>query len=135
MQDRSDEATRQLGRLIAEEQSAQSRLALLEQYREEYNQRFRESSQNGMTPQAWRNFQEFMGRIDEAIAQQRLVVASSKQNTETGQAQWKEQNTRLKAIDTLSDRHLINERYREGKMEQKLQDEFAARPRRQDSDE
>lgn len=135
MQTRADEATRRLGRLIADEQNAQSRLVLLEQYREEYNQRFRDSSRHGMTPQALRNFQEFMGRIDEAIAQQRLAVATSKQNTVAGQAHWQAQNTKLKAIDTLSDRHFSSERYREGKVEQKLQDEFAARPRRQDTDE
>lgn len=131
MQTRTDEATRRLGRLIADERSAHSRLELLEQYREEYNQRFRESSQSGMTPLAWRNFQDFIGRIDEAIEQQRQVVAHSQRNTAAGQAHWQAQNTRLKAIDTLSDRHQASERYREDKLEQKQQDEFAARPNKQ----
>jgi len=131
MQTRTDEATRRLGKLIAEERSAQSRLELLEQYREEYSQRFRESSQNGMSPLAWRNFQDFMARIDEAIGQQRGIVATSRENTAAGQAHWQAQNTRLKAIDTLSDRHQASERYREGKLEQKQQDEFAARSQRQ----
>ncbi len=127
MQTRTDEAARRLGQLIAAEQNQKSRLKLLEEYREEYNQRFRESSLAGMTPLAWRNFLDFLGRLDEAIIQQRLIVANSERDTTQGQDQWREQNKRLKAIDTLSDRHTANERYREGKQEQKLQDEFAAR--------
>ena len=34
---------------------------------------------------------------------------------------------RLKAIDTLSQRHDARERVRDGKLEQKLQDEFSSR--------
>lgn len=129
MQERTDEATRKLGQLIAAEQDARSRLQLLEQYREEYNQRFRESQQGGLTPLAWRNFQEFMARIDLAISQQQNIVANSARNTQQGQAAWQEQNQRLKAIDTLADRHQNAERWREGKKEQKQMDEFAARRR------
>lgn len=129
MQERADEATRKLGQLIAAEQSAKSRLELLEQYREEYNQRFRDSQQNGLTPLAWRNFQDFMARIDLAIEQQRQIVSNSNRDTVVGQTHWQEQNKRLKAIDTLSDRHQIAERLREGKQEQKQQDEYASRRR------
>jgi len=129
MQTRTDEATRRLGQLIAAEQSAKSRLDLLEQYRAEYSQRFCESSQNGMSPQSWRNFQDFLARIDEAIDQQKQVVAQSERSTVAGQNHWQEQNKKLKAIDTLSVRHQHKERYREGKLEQKQHDEFATRKR------
>lgn len=135
MQTRTDEAARRLGQLIAAEQSQKSRLKLLEEYREEYNQRFRESSLAGMTPLAWRNFLDFLGRIDEAIVQQRLIVANSERDTTQGQDQWREQNKRLKAIDTLSDRHTASERYLEGKQEQKLQDEFSARKKGREAKE
>lgn len=135
MQTRSDDATRRLGQLIAAEQSAKSRLELLEQYRAEYSQRFRESSQTGMTPLAWRNFQDFIGRIDEAIEQQKQLVTNSARNTAAGQNHWREQNKRLKAIDTLSNRHDSSERYREGKLDQKLHDEFATRKRNGGFDE
>ena len=47
MQTRTDEATRQLGKLIAAEQNAKSRLQMLEQYREEYAQRMREATAQG----------------------------------------------------------------------------------------
>jgi len=127
MQTRADEATRKLGQLIANERSAKSRLQLIEQYREEYDKRFREAAEQGLLPQALRNYQDFLARIDEAIAQQRLVVIDSEHGTAAGQTRWQEQNKRLKAIDTLADRHDARERYRENKLEQKQHDEFTTR--------
>lgn len=127
MQSRTDEATRQLGQLIANEQNAKSRLQMLEEYREEYANRLRDGIAQGMTRQVLANYQDFLGRIDEAIAQQTAAVRQSEETTSRGQQHWKEQHTRLKAIDTLSIRHDAKERQREGKIEQKQQDEYSAR--------
>lgn len=127
MQTRTDEATRRLGQLISAEQSQRSRLQMLEQYREEYAQRLREATSQGVTRPVLRNFQDFLGRIDEAIAQQKIVVQNSEHSTKAGQDHWQAQNKQLKAIDTLSQRHDARERYRENKQEQKLQDEFSTR--------
>lgn len=127
MQSRTDEATRKLGQLIAAEQSQRSRLQMLEQYREEYAQRLREATAEGVTRLILRNYQDFLARIDEAIGQQHLAVESSERSTKAGQAQWSSQNKQLKAIDTLSLRHDARERYRENKQEQKLLDEFSSR--------
>jgi len=127
MQNRTDEATRKLGQLIAAEQNAKSRLQMLEQYRAEYADRLRDAIAQGMTRQVLANYQDFLGRIDEAIHQQTTVVQQTENNTLHGQQHWKEQNTRLKAIDTLSLRHDAKEKQREEKREQKLLDEFSAR--------
>ena len=127
MQTRTDEATRSLGKLIAAEQSQRSRLQMLEQYREEYAQRLRESIALGITRLVMLNYQEFLARIDEAIEQQRIVVQNSELSTKAGQEHWKTQNRQLKAIDTLSQRHDARQRYRENRQEQKLQDEFTTR--------
>lgn len=127
MQTRTDEATRQLGQLIAAEQNQRSRLQMLEQYRDEYAQRLRDAIAQGVTRQILNNYQEFLGRIDEAIQQQRQAVRHSEQSTRQGQAHWQAQNKQLKAIDTLSQRHDARERYRENRQDQKLQDEFSAR--------
>lgn len=127
MQNRTDEATRKLGQLIAAEQNAKSRLQMLEQYRAEYADRLRDAIAQGMTRQVLANYQDFLARIDEAIRQQTTVVQQTENNTLYGQQHWKEQNTRLKAIDTLSLRHDAKEKQREEKREQKLLDEFSAR--------
>ena len=127
MQIRADDATQRLARLIASERDAKDKLALLQQYRDEYAMRFRQAAQNGLSKSEWRNYQEFLNRIDEAIEVQRRTVASQVQHTATGQSQWREQRTKLKAFDTLSERHFASESALEGKLEQKKQDEFAAR--------
>ncbi|MDR3220671.1 MAG: flagellar export protein FliJ [Candidatus Accumulibacter sp.] len=129
MQDRADEATRSLARLIANEKDAKAQLDMLLGYRDEYAGRFSEAAQNGLTQSAWSNFQQFLGRLDEAIEQQRAIVATRVRNTATGQLQWQQQRKKMKAFDTLSARHFTSENAREIKREQKLQDEFAARPR------
>ncbi len=127
MQERTDEATRRLGQLIAAEQNAKSRLLMLEQYRDEYAQKLRDATSQGITQLALRNYQEFLGRIEEAIIQQALAVKNSEHQTSSGQEYWKTQNKKLKAIDTLSLRHDMRERYRENKLEQKILDEFSSR--------
>jgi flagellar FliJ protein len=127
MRERTDEATRKLGLLIAAEQNARNRLQLLVQYREEYAQRFREAQNAGLTLQSWQNYQDFLARIDEAIHQQTDMVKTAGQNTAVGQQHWKEQNTRMKAIDTLAVRHWKAEDKKANKLEQKQLDEFAAR--------
>jgi len=127
MQNRTDEATRKLGRLIAAENSQRSRLQMLEDYRNEYAQRLRDAATQGVTPTVLLNYQDFLARIDEAIQQQRQAVINSEQSKKAGQEHWHTQNKQLKAIDTLSQRHEARERYQENKLDQKLQDEFAAR--------
>ncbi|MBK9785871.1 MAG: flagellar export protein FliJ [Betaproteobacteria bacterium] len=127
MQNRTDEASRKLGQLITAEQSQRSRLQMLEQYRDEYAQRMREATAEGITRLILRNYQDFLARIDEAIEQQRQAVQNSELSTKAGQTEWRNQNTKLMAIDTLSSRHDARERYRENKQEQKILDEFSSR--------
>lgn len=127
MQTRTDEATRQLGHLIAAEQSARTRLQMLEGYRADYAAKLRDACMQGLTPMALRNYQDFLARIDEAISQQTLAVRHSEQNTVQGQENWKEQHKRMKAIDTLSHRHEVREKALENKQQQKIQEEHTAR--------
>lgn len=127
MQRRADDATQQLARLIAAEQDAKAKLDLLCQYREEYARRFQASAQAGMAPLQWKNFQDFLARLDEAIAQQQQAVLQSRNKTTAGQLHWQAQRVRLKAIDTLSVRHYKAEDAKENRREQKQVDEFATR--------
>ncbi|MDR1349692.1 MAG: flagellar export protein FliJ [Zoogloeaceae bacterium] len=127
LNERADEAARQLGRLIAAEQDARARLALLRQYREEYAQQFRAAQTAGLTLASWRNYQEFLGKIDAAIQQQDTQVENSAQNTAAGQEHWRQQNTRMKAIDTLLIRHQRAEDKKALRQEQKQTDEFRNR--------
>lgn len=127
MQNRADEATRSLGKLISAEKDARMRLEMLQQYRQEYADKLYGHAQQGVSQQEWSNFQEFLGRLDEAIDVQTRAVQESVQRTANGQSFWLEQRNRLKAIDTLSERHQSTERYLANRQEQKQSDEFSAR--------
>ncbi len=127
MQSRADGAARELGKRIAAEKNAKAQLAMLEEYRSDYAERFRGAAQRGMSPREWQNYQEFMARLDEAIDQQTIAVTGSERHRAAGQQQWMDQANRLRAFDHLADRHHDRERQIEGRREQKLTDEIASR--------
>jgi flagellar FliJ protein len=124
---RLDEAARALGELIASQQEAKQRLELLQQYRDEYHQRFLDAAQTGIGRDAWHNYRGFLDRLDAAVAQAKEMVIASEQRTAAGQAEWLDKRGRVKAFDTLAERHRSRVVHAEMKQEQKAGDEHAAR--------
>ncbi|MCX7172472.1 MAG: flagellar export protein FliJ [Proteobacteria bacterium] len=124
---RMDESAKRLGELLAGEQEAGARLILLQQYRDEYNGRFVVAAQNGIGRDAWSNYQSFLARLDDAIMQAQAMVAQSKLRTADGQRELAVKHGKVKAFDTLSQRHRSRELGVENRKEQKMQDEHAAR--------
>ena len=76
-QQKNDAATKKFGQLNKQQQAAQAKLDTLLQYRKDYQTRFQEAVQNGMNQSDLRNFQGFIQRLDEAIAQQRSINRKS----------------------------------------------------------
>jgi flagellar FliJ protein len=124
---RMDEAAKKLGTLIAGERAANERLEILTNYRDEYNGRFLEAAKNGLRPEEWQNYRHFLDRLDEAIGQARDMLNNSQRQTQVGQNEWLDKRGKVKAFDTLAQRHEQRQQYGEIKAEQKLSDEFAAR--------
>lgn len=124
---RTDEAARKLGELVAAERDVDQKLKMLEDYRHEYHERFLQAAREGLSPEAWRNYSAFIGKLDDAIGVQRKVVDQSRERTAEGQQAWLAQRTKLKAFDTLSQRHQQVVSRQEARQEQKQSDEHAAR--------
>ena len=124
---RTDEAARKLGELVAAERDVEQKLKMLEDYRQEYNERFVQAARDGLSPDAWRNSSAFINTLDDAIAAPRKVVEQSRATTAEGQQAWLAQRTKLKAFDTLSQRHQQVVSRQEARQEQKQSDEHAAR--------
>src|SRR5471030_749890 len=103
----------------------EKRLQLLLNYRSEYTARLARVTQVGMHSVDWRNFREFIDKIDAAVVQQRENLAEAKRQVQTGQHHWHAQQRKLKSFDTLSQRHRSAERKSEARQEQKDQDDFA----------
>lgn len=123
---RMDDAARRLGELLSSAQEVEKTLELLIQYRDEYDNRFREAARQGMARDEWANYQSFLGRLDEAIAQQRAAVEASRQRTADGQNAWLDTRNRVKAFDALSQRHRATAVRAEARTEQRSQDEHSA---------
>lgn len=130
-------ATGELGKLIAHEQDSNRKLELLQAYRSEYIERFRNAVSDGLGVETLRNYGAFMARIDEAIDVQRGLLDQSQRRTSAGKEAWVTQRNRLKAFDTLHERHLEREQQQVSKLEQRASDEHTSNryARREPSDD
>ena len=123
----SDDAATRLGVLNAEVGRQEQKLEMLLQYREEYRGRLRDTLNQDVHTAAWMNLQQFIGKLDEAIEQQRAACAMAKQAVGRGQSEWQSKQVQVKAFDKLEQRHHAVQTERAKKFEQRATDEFAAR--------
>lgn len=120
-------ATRKLGQLNQQHQTAQEKLDALQQYRKDYQAKFQEAMQSGMEPADLRNFQDFINRLDQAIQQQLGVIEKTRNGVQTGRHELMDATRKMKSFDTLAQRHDKTERKLEAKSEQRTQDEHSGR--------
>ncbi len=121
----SNAAAARLGVVNGRQRDMQTRLQTLQDYRAEYAERLARMAQDGLDSLGWRNFREFIDKIDVAIEMQLEVLVKASADVESGQRDWRAQQCRLKSFDTLSQRHLMTERRKDARREQKEQDEHA----------
>jgi flagellar FliJ protein len=126
-QQQYEAATRKFGQLNQQQQAAQAKLDTLLQYRKDYQARFQEAEQNGMIQSELRNFQGFILRLDEAIAQQRNINEQACSLLQVGRSKLQEAQRKMKSFDTLAQRHIQNEKKLAAKSEQRQQDEHTGR--------
>jgi flagellar FliJ protein len=105
----------------------QTQLEALQQYRKEYQMRMQATSQGGMDPMLLRNFQEFIYKLDAAIAQQSRAVEQSRLSAQTGRGEFTSARRKLKSFDTLQQRHVETQQKIESKQEQRTTDEHTSR--------
>lgn len=126
-QERRDAAGRRLGRSLALLKESESRLALLERYRDEYKQRYARTAKSGAGADELRNFREFLERLDTAVGQQRGEVEALTRAASESRGRWLDERTRGKSLDVLTERAAGAERAGEARRLQKLLDEVALR--------
>lgn len=123
----NESAIRKLGQLNLQQQSAQQRLDTLLEFRRDYQLQMQKNIQEGMSPVELRNFQQFIYKLDEAIAQQRKQLVKSQASTQLGRDEFDITRRKLKSLDTLRQRHVETQRKIAEKAEQKAQDEHSGR--------
>ena len=124
-QHRVDAATRHLAALKQQWTMQEDKLKQLYQFQAEYRQRLQSTMIHGVDMMRMRDFQVFLHKLDLAIRQQQIEIDRAKLSWENGQRAWMEERRKLKTYDVLKTRHQIKETQREGRIEQREQDEHA----------
>lgn len=124
---REDTALGALGEAIAQGQAAQKQLDLLQEYRQDYQQRLHTLSENGMTGSNYRNFTRFLATLDEAIVQQTRLVNARQDHIASSSAQWQTARQKHHAAKTVKQRRDAAWQAQENRREQRLTDELASR--------
>ena len=116
-------AARSLGDSMRQVEQQQKRLEDLVAYRDQYVAGFQQAGQHGLTAVQLRDYQVFLSRLDNAIAQQQQLLEESRRNCEQSQVEWQDKHGHSKMIDkVIEDRKQAEDRL-EDKQEQREQDD------------
>lgn len=123
----TDEAAKLLGAALGAGEEADQKLGLLTQYRDDYAARCQSSLATGISTTQFNNFQVFMQKLDYAIAGQQKVVSDAKQRIAQARAAWQACEQKKMSFVTLAGRASKESARRELWLDQKQNDEHAAR--------
>lgn len=126
-QDDVDCAARKLGMMRAQRNEAERQLQALLDYRHEYRTKLQAATQSGIAASGWRNFQQFIETLDTAIAKQRDLLVQASERVAACQREWQQHKRRFNSFDTLATRAADRENQRLARLEQRENDEYAAR--------
>jgi flagellar FliJ protein len=122
-----DEATEALAKAMKLANEAQAKQDMLNEYRLDYVKNLNKILEGGMGAEAYQNFQNFFGKLDQAIAGQQEVVELALQQVKIQKQLWQESQRKKLSYEVLSDRTEKRVLKMEQKKDQKMMDEFAMR--------
>lgn len=125
-QTRTDDAAKRLGALHAQGVHMETKLELLLQYRDDYRTRLQTLMRHGLTASDWRNYQEFLDKLEAAIDQQREALVLAQQRVAAGKTAWQSAKRTFNSYDTLAQRQTRAEVLRTAKRDQRETDEQAS---------
>ncbi|MCW7540554.1 flagellar export protein FliJ [Aquabacterium sp. A7-Y] len=114
-------------RAAAQLENAERQAQQLEDYRREYQARWSEQFKRQGTMDILRCYQDFMGRINQAIEQQANAVAQGRRQLEWARGVVLERETRAASIRKLIERREAEQALQQQRRDQKATDEQAAR--------
>ena len=117
------DAAKALGKALQRLNDAKEQLRQLIAYREEYAQRLQQAGTAGMSGQQFNEYRHFIVKIGAAIDSQTNVVEQSQKALEEKKKFWFAKRGRSKALDSVLDHYLEQERHQHDKREQREQDD------------
>jgi len=103
----------------------QQKLAALEKYRSEYEAGFKSRAGAGLDVVGMRDFQTFLAKLGEAMAQQRELVTSAQKVLDAERSQWREAAQRAHVVETLAERWQTEESRAENRRDQIESDDLS----------
>ncbi|MCC7546576.1 MAG: flagellar export protein FliJ [Burkholderiales bacterium] len=126
-QRRLESATAELQKLAQRRADTQSRLDQLLQFLADYRQQYRAALHAGLDQARMQDFRAFLAKLERAVDLQNADVRRCQEAWSAKHSEWLDLRQREQAMNVLKDRHRAAELARDGKREQKQQDEFAGR--------
>ena len=122
-----DMATEALAKAMKLASEAKTKQDLLLEYRQDYVKNLNRILEAGMGAEAYQNFQNFFGKLDQAISGQQEVVEMANRQVKVHRQLWQESQRKKLSYDVLLQRSDKREHKIEQKKDQKMMDEFAMR--------
>lgn len=114
-----------------EAQRELQQLQMLEKYQQDYFSSLHDNqgraAGHSLSAQQLDKYQMFLARLHKAIENQRQVLVIKEKGVEAARKEWAEANARLKALDSLIEKMVIEEEQMKDKQEQRLIDDLPLR--------
>lgn len=123
----AEQFAERLGVAIRNHRENEQKLAVLQQYREDYAQRYDEGMAAGLGISNHHNFRVFLAKLDEAIIGQLAIVRQLQATIEFERQAWQAAERKRMSFDTLAQRAQQQAHRQTLRREQKSADEYASR--------
>ncbi|WP_397449078.1 flagellar export protein FliJ [Pseudomonas sp. NA-150] len=125
-------AAQRLGHFQGQVRLAETKLADLERFRNDYQMQWIEKGAHGVSGQWLMNYQSFLNQLETAVNQQRQSLTWHQGNLNKARGAWQQCYARVEGLRKLVQRYIDEARQLEDKREQKLLDELSQRLPRHD---
>jgi flagellar FliJ protein len=122
-QSRERDAARRMGKDMQQVEQQQQQLDQLIAYRDQYMEGYQAAGQAGFTVAQMREYQLFISRLNDAIAQQRQQVIACRRTSEKSSTSWRDSRSHSKKIDKVVEQRLYTEQCEQRGSEQREQDD------------
>lgn len=131
--DRKQQDAARLFRLSREElEHYRQRLVQMQLYRQDYLARFQESGSRGMSGEQVKDFQIFLGKLDDGISQLRSLIEDSTKSCEINREDWVARRARCQALDGIIEHYRLEEARDTIRREERASDERSQGVRKED---
>ena len=122
-----DGEARLLAEALGNARAAEDRLKLLDEFRHDYEMKFRERGALGFDGETWRNYRLFAAQLDAAIEAQRAELSARRVAAEARRGTLATAGRRLLSYETLRERRADEARTAQDRLEQKASVEGSMR--------